>query len=269
MARLLLVVFALLPACTIYFDDDDNDDDDDDCGYLAEGPPRDPSIPATLLRNPDTGECQDVGGGYPCDDRCGPCPAIDIATPDWAQCYAECEGQDEASCAADPSCRTSYYEDPITDGGIVYQGCWGVAPSGPIEPTCEGLDAYGCSRTNHCAAVYLEQVSSLAPVESKFSRCLPERVTGCYSDDDCSTGERCTAADECLPPPGCTGGVCPDVCYGRCIPVDPAACESITSETACSNRGDCVAVYLGDNCTCYPDSGCSCETLTYDRCEPR
>jgi hypothetical protein len=43
-------------------------------------------------------------------------------------------------------------------------------------------------------------------------------------------------------------------------------CEALGTEAECVARPDCVAVYAGDNCTCYP-WGCECEVLTYERCE--
>jgi hypothetical protein len=47
-------------------------------------------------------------------------------------------------------------------------------------------------------------------------------LKGCYSSQDCSTlpGTTCSAARECLKPPGCApgdGGGCPTVCYGYCL----------------------------------------------------
>jgi hypothetical protein len=56
---------------------------------------------------------------------------------------------------------------------------------------------------------------------------------------------------------------------GYCIPQHEcpiAACETLSDEMSCIARGDCTAVYEGTDCTCYPN-GCSCENLTFDRCE--
>jgi hypothetical protein len=57
---------------------------------------------------------------------------------------------------------------------------------------------------------------------------------------------------------------------GYCIPTyscEIAACETLSSEAACSARGDCTPVYLGTDCTCTMSGGCTCTTETYERCE--
>jgi hypothetical protein len=85
---------------------------------------------------------------------------------------------------------------------------------------------------------------------------------------------QCSGQVTCnLAPPQCPTGTTPgieDGCYtGYCIPlVDcaPTDCASLTDETSCTARSDCEAVYTGSDCTC-DDSGCTCTTLTFERCE--
>ena len=55
-------------------------------------------------------------------------------------------------------------------------------------------------------------------------------------------------------------------CHPSCI-VDNAACETLQTESECTGRADCIPVYDGQDCTCYPDH-CECQILTYERCEP-
>jgi hypothetical protein len=65
--------------------------------------------------------------------------------------------------------------------------------------------------------------------------------------------------------PGVTNG-----CYsGYCIPTtscEVAACETLTTDAACTARTDCAPIYAGTNCTCTA-TGCTCATLTFARCE--
>lgn len=83
---------------------------------------------------------------------------------------------------------------------------------------------------------------------------------------DCGPGyhcvETCTEGDPTDPnTPGCGS------CYPQCVPDNmPTACEELSSEMACASRSDCTPVYLGEDCTCYPE-GCYCNILTYERCE--
>jgi hypothetical protein len=98
--------------------------------------------------------------------------------------------------------------------------------------------------------------------------CIP--IAACMPNDpgQCYATVTCTAA-----PPQCPSGTLPGVtngCYtGFCIPTydcELAACETLTTEAACTGRGDCEPIYVGTDCTCDPDH-CECQTLTYERCQ--
>lgn len=98
--------------------------------------------------------------------------------------------------------------------------------------------------------------------------CIP--TSSCTTGDpgDCYDPVTCNSA-----PPQCPAGTLPgiiDGCYsGFCIPTSQCelqACETITTEAACTNRSDCAPVYTGSNCTC-DANGCTCTTLTFARCE--
>lgn len=274
----LLVAIGTLPACTLYFTDDDDGGDEPPCAYDG-GSPRD--IAWQELRNPETGQCEPTGGGpYPCDGVCGPCYETTdgaLSLIDWAACYGSCEGRAELDCQGTSGCRAAYAFDATNDGPAVYQGCWGTAPSGPVQGGgCQGLGAQDCSRHDDCSPVHSSQwvggkdlASPVPPLETTFLYCIDEVSGGCYSDGDCGPTESCTASTECMSPPGCDPGrACPDVCYGRCVADPGPACESVTDELTCSDRGECLPIYIGEECECTPNS-CSCEELTFDRCVTR
>jgi hypothetical protein len=276
-AVLVLVVFS---GCGIYFGDDD---DDTTCDYGTAGAP---GYPAQELRDPNTGQCSYYGGGYPCDDYCAPCPATDIAEPDWGSCYSQCEGLTETACIQTAGCFAAYTDNPAADGPNVFKGCWQTAPSGPIHGTCTGNNAQECSRHDDCSAVYITN-SDNANYPLEFEACVPEDGSGC----DCQVGYHCEEA--CMGDPNtptCTttcvqdltcaavdcgpGYTCAEVCevdangVSTCHPtcVVDQACEAVTTEQACKLRSDCTPVYDGQNCTCTL-SGCSCQVLTYERCQ--
>ena len=271
------LVSLLSGGCSLYF----GGDDDDDCYYgAAEG---DDALEAAAFRNPNNGYCEDWwgggGGGGGCDyyaaDEAAPEPQ-----PDWASCYGYCEGLDEATCLVTDGCRGAYNAggldgDP-TDadcapgycGGDQFLGCWGTAPSGPIQGGgCAALDAYECSRHDDCSAHYSTIYAEAT--EQQFTYCSDEPWNvGCYSDMDCPGGYQCTAEEVCGAPPGCgdgMGGACPDVCYGSCVPADDTcALVDCVEGTHCALEcydpcdggfeepsGGCTPVC---NAACVPDS---------------
>ncbi len=167
--------------------------------------------PAQELRNPLTGQCEAIGGTYPCDSACGPCPATGEADPDWGTCYGTCANLDEHACLTTANCHAAYYD---TNGAWKYWACWDMPPSGTIHGTCTGNDAQTCSEHDDC-----------------------------FSAFNASTGA-----------------------YESCVPeVVPPACATLTTESACTARQDCVPYYVGTNCTCNP-SGCTCATETFSDC---
>ncbi|MGC4065268.1 MAG: hypothetical protein QM784_11595 [Polyangiaceae bacterium] len=98
---------------------------------------------------------------------------------------------------------------------------------------------------------------------------LPLRVR-CLSNADCAKGERCNAADVCLPPPGCRRGeVCPAVCSGYCVSA-PAACST---DADCPSGNWCRVTEAGGRaCVPFAKAGSRCDGFTvpwaYERCSP-
>jgi hypothetical protein len=228
MRTLLAVVVAVASwgagGCNLYFDDDDPClFGGGDSGYVDGA-----AEPAVGLRNPQTGQCEFLGGGGgtpPCDDACGPCPVSEpdpAPLPSWGFCESECTGLGESACPATPGCRGAYLVPGELDPGPRFYECWSVDMTGPVQGGgCEGLDAWACSVHDDCIAIHFAGASGEAPVPvgiGDFEACAAEPV-GCYSDNDCAAGTRCNAAEVCLPPPDCEpGGACEPVCYGFCVP---------------------------------------------------
>jgi hypothetical protein len=283
MMKGLAVLALLLSGCDLYFGGDD--DVDPPC-YQTGGAERDDG-----QRDPYTGECQ---WNYPCggDACCYETADSDGKTApeaDWGACYSQCTNLEESACMISAGCFAAYIDNPAADGRQFW-GCWQTAPSGPIQGQCSNLDAWSCSRHDDCKAIYSSSVNSN---DTKFQACEPELFpepqacdlitcpTGYHCDQQCSGGTDCKpacvsnvtcAAVDCAPGytcaelcgPGPNGTV---TCGPACVPTQPqAACSTLMTETSCIARADCVPVYDGDNCTCYPN-GCECQVLTYARCE--
>jgi len=241
-ALLSLLSSSLLTAgCDLYFPGDD----DDDCDYGGAAD-REPGF-EEYLRNPESGQCEWFGGGYPpCDGTCGPCldsaenDALEAPLPTWAVCSLYCEALDEMTCWATSGCRAAYVDE---GGSNSFWECWGTDQTGPIQGGgCDALDAYACSLHDDCVAVHSlvlcdggAEADQAVPEPCGglgwFEYCADEPV-GCYGDAECGEGQRCNAGEVCLPPPGCEdsgNGLidCDSACYGYCVPdevPDPGTC---------------------------------------------
>ena len=269
-----------LSGCFLYFGGDD-----DDC-LFGGGAGETAGAPAPGIRNPFTGQCEFFGGGpFPCDDRCGPCPAPaeapagapssdpipgGAAMPSWGFCESQCSVLFEGACLATEGCRGIY--DP--EGR--YSECWSVDLTGPIQGgVCDGLDAWECSRHDDCVAIH----ESLCPDPSNADRpgfsCGAGNFLRCQSEGPTSPGD-CFSNVTCnLPPPGCPPNSVPgraNGCWtGTCIlvedcePTMPGLCSEITNEGACVNRADCTPLYQGVDCQCSA-TGCQCAGLAFQAC---
>lgn len=152
----------LVTGCTIYLGDDDADDVPCDYGAIA---------PLRLI-NPSNLACEEFSGG--CPDWCGPCALeADEPIPTWGTCDSGCATLDELTCATEPGCRAAHDWACWTGDGectaeVSYLGCFAVDTTGPVQGTCEGLDAFECSRHDDCLALH-DTLSGLA-----FVACVPE-----------------------------------------------------------------------------------------------
>lgn len=285
----LILALAVLPACVLYTGEDD---DVDPCADYGGGSTDGADIAAAELRNPQTGQCESFysggggGGGDTCGDWGGP-PAEDAPArepaPDWAVCYGPCEGLDEGTCVDTAACRAAYVSDcpqgmDCTDVTYAYYGCFGTAPSGPVQGgTCTGLDAYQCSTRDDCVAQHYPggvptggdgaEAPELVATIGEFEACAPEpggdgRPGDCYGEVTC---------DEA--PPACPDGTLPGVaagCYtGFCVPVDECgdtpSCAGL-GEAECVKVATCTPLYEGVGCSCDAE-GCTCDSWDYAACE--
>lgn len=270
-----LAVLALaavpLGGCDLYF----GGDDEPPCAYGGGGAVG-PDI-ANGYRNPYSGQCEYPSNPYPCDDSCGPCPADHGApvTPDWATCYSHCEGLSEDQCVGESGCYAAYLGEPSK---YEFLGCFATAPSGPVQGSCDNLDAQACSRHDNCSALY-------SPMGSQhFIDCMPETPstcgncpTGYHCEQKCDANAMCEqvcvsnltcASVDCAP-----GYTCAEVCAnGKCGPtcvVNPGSC---TGQVICAMPPPAcptgTSPGIGNGCWtgyCIPNSQCplpACSTLT-------
>lgn len=110
---------------------------------------------------------------------------------------------------------------------------------GPPPPGCDGTG--GCADGFECLAGVCQP--------------CPNGICPCRSDAACGQNERCNLSS------------------GEC---ERITCASLTSEGDCLARGDCLAVYSGQNCTrpdgheCKAgDTDCNCATFDFAVCAER
>jgi hypothetical protein len=184
-----------------------------------------------------SGSCVDLDA-YACSrhDNCSASYSDNGGRSSFVQCHAE-----RNSCQLDTDCARG---NRCSDGQCVPTSCANVdcGPGSHCEDQC-----YPCDAANGTS-------------------CEPQCQPMCVPD-----GNACELLD-CAPDYTCVE-ICSDpsmggtgACRAECVP--SARCEALPSEAACGQRADCVSVYRGDDCTCYPDH-CECNVLTYDRCETR
>jgi hypothetical protein len=220
--------------------------------------------------------------------------------PVFHQCWAiapsgpatgACENLDAYECSRHDDCSGIYNLDPTTDGGLLFgacrpeaAGCFGNEDCGPGThcSTSDGecLPPPGCTGDMACPAVCA-------------GRCVPDQ--GSCAAVDCGPGTHCeeqcssdgTCGPVCVPDDAsCGPNTCPPgtECVQRCEAEDPTnpgcgictiecvpsgMCETLKTEAECAGRADCAAVYSGESCTCDGNGACTCEILTYERCQPR
>jgi hypothetical protein len=257
MAKRLILLCMLLGGCGLTTGDDQHT-----CPPLTD---EGADIPATGTRDPQTGTCVFE---TTCNSDC-PCPGLNdtagIAQPEGGECNGPCNALDEQACIANSTCHAAYTFNAENGGSAsaTFWGCWDITPQTPTDGgTCANLSAYACAIDPACASYYSEDASG----NTEFLSCM---TTGANPQPgDCYDPVTCTiAAPQC--PTGTLPGIV-DGCYsGYCIPTsqcEDQACDTITTEAACTSRSDCAPLYTGSNCTC-DANGCTCTTQTFSSCE--
>ncbi|MEZ4403883.1 MAG: hypothetical protein R3B06_27920 [Kofleriaceae bacterium] len=174
----VLVTVAASAGCSLYFPGDD------DPGTCT---PVDPPAPLEL-RNPETLQCDNYGGGPWCDPACGPCPLAETAdqapAPPWGVCASGCEGLDEFTCLTRAECRVTYDYDCFTNDRqcsllTAYVGCFALSQTGGGDQACAGLDSWTCSSRHDCAALHSQVCDPQSRVcWQQFIECAVAPVAG-------------------------------------------------------------------------------------------
>lgn len=253
--------------CSMYFGD----------GYGNDAPPNALIAPSTFERcapEPTTQGCDGVNCGpgshcedqcYACDGKTGPCDAwcSPVCVPDEPSCNTidcgpgytcieTCTGMDPTAGSGGGAVPPGQcYGQCVPDGTGDPGSCYGDVLCDSLPPACPANTTAG--RANGCWTGY----------------CIPNTACGPNDPGSCDGQVACAT-----PPPACPSGTVAgrlNGCWsGFCIPQSSCpmvACESLTSEMSCLARPECTPVYGGSNCTCAPNGGCTCEDLTYERCE--
>ena len=204
----------------------------------------------------------DCGPGYHCDEECYP---YDAGGGAGSAGGSGSGGMCSPTCVPDQTCAS-------VDCGPGYT-CAMECSTGTCYPTCVPTNTGpgSCTGTVTCNSAPPQcPTGTTAGIANGCytGYCIPTNQCGPGDPGLCYAQVTCTRAA-----PSCPMGTLPGVangCYtGFCIPTsqcEMAACETITDEHTCEARMDCIPVYNGTDCTCTP-SGCTCATLTWERCE--
>jgi len=182
-----------------------------------------------------------------------------------------------------------------------------TCPGDPNGPTC--ATNADCAAGCFCQAGQCEEAGFCDPANpgatpcpdgfhcDDRSSCVPD---DCSSATPCPAGEVCTNGT-CTPDPAtCAGDIAPtcnivapkcdlgsvatmvDGCYdGGCRAITAcdgaAVCSHLQHQEDCAGRNeDCAQIFVGHNChkadgtACnMGDSGCTCDSFTFDRCEAK
>ena len=278
----LMMAVSLSAGCTLYFGEDDNSWDCPPGSFAGE----DDWGNATCVAGGGDGfncasDNQCASGCY-CDDAVGTCAEAGFCATD-----TDCGYGFECDCSS--SCVPLGTETRTCGSSCFETGC----PFGTVcaaDGSCVPEQPPACTDDTTCAAGCF----------CLDGRC--EESSVCTSDADCPADQHCdTTRSTCIPGapipdpvPSCAGEItcafgaptCPagqvplilEGCWtGACAALESCTaaptCAVINTETQCLGRGDCGAIYSGQNCTnpsgeacTMGQSGCTCETFTFDRC---
>lgn len=282
LACLGLVMAVALSGCTLYFGEENNDNDcppgsyegEDEWGYetcIAGGGDgyyctTDNQCASGCYCEESDGICQeagycaadsDCGYGFECDCSNSCVPTGTESRSCGTSCF-ETGCPVGTVCSADGSCVPQL--PSCTDDTQCAAGCFCL--NGQCEESAVCTSDSDCPADQHCDTDRQTCVPG-API--------PDPVPSCGGAITCSFGApTCPAGQVPLILEGCWTGTC--TAFATCD-VNPT-CAVINTESQCLGRADCGAVYSGQNCTnpstgascTMGQSGCTCETFTFDHC---
>ncbi len=190
-------------------------------------------------------------------------------------CEDQCMAEDGGSMSA---CKTVCVANTTCDAVDCASGttcailCEDTAAGGVCGPTCvPAHDPGSCTGAVTCFANAPACPSgTTAGIRDGCwtGYCIPNAACSPGDPGQCYLPVTCDAA-----PPSCPTATTPgivDGCYtGYCIPTSSCgstSCELLATDSACTSRADCTAVYTGSSCTCTA-SGCTCQSVTFHHCE--
>lgn len=180
MRSVCLVSLVALAGCSLYWDED-NDGTPDAGECVLDGG----SQGSVFLRNPDTLQCVDFGGGSrPCVPGC-PCEnlkpddtADQAPAPSWGVCGGPCDSLGEAECLGAFECRAAYDRDCFLGTGPCtalqpFLGCFALSQQFS-SGVCEGLDSWSCSSRSDCIALHQQVCDAPGSCWPQFFECVSE-----------------------------------------------------------------------------------------------
>ena len=285
LAFVLATLTVALSGCQLYFGGDDGPPPT--CGgggWGTGGEGYDDGYPSNLLRNPQTGDCEEFGGygggyGGSCywDESYQSCVCDDVAeptsppAPNWPACDSSCSLLDEDTCLAEPGCQVAYFEDN-TPGWSLFRGCYATTTTGGVDnASCFNLDAYGCAQRDNCSIFYTADYAGGGAEDltqwAQFTQCRPEPTTAGCAAVDCGPGSHCE--DSCYPTPAMDPNTPTPQCTPMCVPDTGSGCANIDCGTGyeCVETCDTMDPTTMGGCfpgqcygSCVPTT--SCESLT-------
>src|SRR5262249_60769396 len=150
----------------------------------------------------------------------------------------------------DPRCSPC---PPTAQPAVDWASCFGP---------CEGLAEAECVASTSCHAAYQDTGAANPTYWDCFELPPSGAITGACTNLD---AQSCSEHVDCVSVYAVNAGA---TSFERCAAeAMPVACSTLTTEAACKARADCDPVYVGTNCTC-DHSGCTCQTETFDHCQP-
>jgi hypothetical protein len=262
----------LLTGCSLYFGGDDQPPP-------CEGDYAGPNIPAQLLRDPQTGQCETWSYGCDPSYQCG-CAPIEEPAPAWPMCGGTCDSLGEVDCVNTAGCHADYTGTacpPNADCtglvGITFWTCSGIEQPPAEGGDCWSLGADACLEHDDCATTYTPGTDGTA---TSFNQCIPEPANvGACSAVTCAPGTHCeTQCAHCNDPTK----ACPQYCVAECVADSDCStvlcgpnqvCEEVCSGPVCDPPGPCPQTCQPTCVAASTDPGQCTGTITCNGAPPK